>query len=491
MNRLEELAHKELEGSLTRPESRELQTLLDSDPEAAAQFQQLLKVEVELRNLDQNFDIADAAMARITKIAPKTKSGPAPAILETLVDRWFYRIALPAGVAAVLVISFVLMQEGWFEPADFAGVEGAVKVLSQGESEWVSQGVKLRPYDRVVAPADATGEVRYRDETQVRLDRGTEVVFEPELELDETPSKSLQLVVGRIDADVTKQPPAKPFILQTSHAYAIVRGTKFSLATDKEQTRLEVSEGQVDLRRMSDGATVAVRAGMFAVVGPDQDLAARPTRVESDLVALYTFEERDGKTIRDRSGVGTALDLVAAKTSKLEDPNYQSSEEAAKVRKACQESRAITVEAWIRPVRKTQSGPARIVTLSRGSNATNFLLGQDGDRYVFRLRTSETKTYETLKSSSRVALKLSHVVFTRTPDGQAKLYVDGRGVGQSRIRGYFANWHSDLKLGLGNDPSGDSRSWRGQFHLAAIYSKALSQAEVQRNFASGPDQTKE
>ncbi|MEM1293762.1 MAG: LamG-like jellyroll fold domain-containing protein [Verrucomicrobiota bacterium] len=487
MSRLEELVQKELEGRLSRSEVRELQSLVDADPEAATHFRQLLDVEVELRNLDQHFDVADATMDRVIKLARKPKKKPAPAILDTLVDRWFYRIAIPAGVAAGLVISFVLWQDGWFESADFVGVEGSVKVLSQGESEWVSQGVKLRPYDRVLASPDSTGELRYRDDTQVRLDRGTEVVFEPSFELDETPSKSLQLVAGRIEAEVAEQPPAKPFILQTQHAYAIVRGTRFSLATDEVQTRLEVTEGQVDLRRASDGATVEVRAGMFAVVGPDSDLSAKPSRIKSDLIALYTFEKGDEKVLRDRSGSDEPLDLQAARTSKPSAPNFQSDSVATKILNGCQESRAITVEAWIRPEKKSQSGPARIVAFSKGSASTNFLLGQDGDRFIFRLCTTETKTYEVLKSSARASLRLTHLVFTRTPDGEAKIYINGRMVGQSRIRGYFTNWHPDLKLGLGNDPS-VNRSWQGQFRLAAIYSKALSKSEVQRNFASGPDQ---
>tara|TARA_R110002096_G_scaffold24760_19_gene78015 strand:- start:19374 stop:20849 length:1476 start_codon:yes stop_codon:yes gene_type:complete len=489
MKRLEELVQKELEGCLSRNETRELQSLVDANPETATQFRQLLDVEVELRNLDQNFDVADATMARVAKLARKSRKSPAPAILETLVDRWFYRIAIPAGMAAALAIALVLVQDGWFEPADFVGIEGAVKVLSQGESEWVSQGVKLRPYDRVVASPDSTGELRYKDDTQVRLDRGTEVVFEPSFELDETPSKRLQLVAGRIDADVTRQPPGEPFVLQTPHAYAIVRGTQFALTADAAQTRLEVSEGQVDLRRVSDGAMVEVRAGMFAVVGPDQDLAARPSRVESDLVALYTFEEA-GKVVRDRSGFGAALDLSAEKNSKDNAPNFQSRSAATKIQNACQESRAISIEVWVQPAKKAQSGPARIVTFSHGSSATNFLLGQDQDRYVVRLRTTETKTYEVLQSSARVSTKLTHLVFTRTPGGEARFYLDGKVVAQSRIPGYFSNWHPNLKLGLGNDPSGENRSWRGRIRLTAIYSKALSEAEVRRNFASGPDQTR-
>ncbi len=498
MNRLEELTQRELEGGLSRKESRELQALLDDDPQAETRYRQLLEVEVELRNLDRQFDVADAVMKRVTKAA-KPKKRPTPAILETLADRWFYRIAIPAGLAAALVISLVLIRGNPFDVAEVAGIEGTVKILRDGEAEWVSQGVKLRPNDRVVAPPDSTGALHYRDKTRVELDRGTEVIFEPDFDFGKTSSKRLKLVAGRIEADVAKQPAEQPFVIGTPHAFAIVRGTQFSLDAGEEGTRIVVREGQVDLRRATDGATVAVRGGMFATAGPDRELAAKPLRVRGDLVALYTFQEGRGSVVRNRAKTGENLDVrpdsgsaswVGRSGLRLgRRDRLETGSAADAIRQACQESRALTVEAWIEPKNAKQEGPARIVTHSHGSVATNFLLGQHEDRYVFRLRTSSTQPYHLVEAPVQVTTKLTHLVFTRTPAGDAKFYIDGKIVAKARIPGHFGNWHPGVKLALGDDPSGEDRSWLGVFRLAAIYSKALTEPEVQRNFASGPEQS--
>ncbi|NJN05353.1 MAG: LamG domain-containing protein [Rhodobacteraceae bacterium] len=50
----------------------------------------------------------------------------------------------------------------------------------------------------------------------------------------------------------------------------------------------------------------------------------------------------------------------------------------------------LTIEAWIKPSSLDQKGPARIVTLSANGSQRNFTLGQDGDRYDIRLRTTQT-----------------------------------------------------------------------------------------------------
>jgi len=66
------------------------------------------------------------------------------------------------------------------------------------------------------------------------------------------------------------------------------------------------------------------------------------------------------------------------------------------------------------------------------------------------------------------------------------VYVDGEPVVTQNVAGDLGNWSTDLHLGIGNDP-GDARAWRGTMHLAAVYSRALSAEQVDRNFKANLD----
>jgi len=76
--------------------------------------------------------------------------------------------------------------------------------------------------------------------------------------------KSLFLAQGALTARVVRQASA-PMGIDTPHARLTVRGTRFVLAVDAETTRLEVSEGRVELS--CDEGTADVTAGRYAVAG--------------------------------------------------------------------------------------------------------------------------------------------------------------------------------------------------------------------------------
>jgi hypothetical protein len=96
---------------------------------------------------------------------------------------------------------------------------------------------------------------------------------------------------------------------------------------------------------------------------------------------------------------------------------------AAKLISACVGSDEVTVEAWAKPANTTQSGPARLVTLSADSGHRDLTLGQEGDAYQVRLRTTQTDDngIPSLDAPSGSATaSLSHVVYTRDASGQAR-----------------------------------------------------------------------
>ncbi|TWT58175.1 Planctomycete cytochrome C [Thalassoglobus neptunius] len=193
--------------------------------------------------------------------------------------------------------------------------------------------------------------------------------------------------------------------------------------------------------------------------------------VDSEFRIPETVQQRDGSIVFHRP---TAL-IVEGGNKQL----------ARMVRR----TNGLTLEAWLRPDNTKQSGPARIFSFSRDSSNRNFTLGQDGDKYDVRMRTTQTSSngLPSLTSKSGAAsTKLTHIVYTRSRSGKARLYVDGVLNVEKEIGGAFTNWDESYRVIIG-DEHGGGRQWLGAMHLIALYSRALSAHEVELNFRAGPD----
>jgi hypothetical protein len=208
------------------------------------------------------------------------------------------------------------------------------------------------------------------------------------------------------------------------------------------------------------------------------------------LQARYTFEEGSGRVIRDRSGVGEPLELEIADPTAVRWGNegltltgstlISSPLAANRLIEAIRHSGEITLEAWITPANSSQTGPARIVSVSDGASRRNFTLGQDGSRYEVRLRSASTSENGIPGRSSPAGTaraQRSHLHYVRNAEGQTTLYVDGQRVAEGAVTGDLLNWDDGFNLLLGNESSQD-RPWQGTFHALAIYSQALSPEEL-------------
>ena len=220
-------------------------------------------------------------------------------------------------------------------------------------------------------------------------------------------------------------------------------------------------------------------------------------RVAGGLVALYGFEEAEGEIVHDSSRVGEPLDLKIREPQKTrwipgaieirESTLIHSDGDAAKIADACRESNALTIEAWLAPANARQSGPARIVTLSRGASTRNVSFGQEGANYHIRLRTTQRDANgePAVASKGGVAEQLTHFVYTRNADGKANVYLNGQFNTMGTVPGDFSNWLA-FPFGLANEFD-TARTWLGQLHLVALYARALTPEEVEQNFKAGPE----
>ncbi len=223
----------------------------------------------------------------------------------------------------------------------------------------------------------------------------------------------------------------------------------------------------------------------------------RASRTVQGLQALYTFEQGSGNLIQDVSQVGTPLNLTIANPNTvvwLPDGGIDinsapmiSSVGSSKIHTACSSSNAISLEAWLLPDNTSQNGPARILSLSSNTTNRNFTLGQEGDRYDVRLRTSTTTlngTPSLTVPASTVKLELTHVIYTRDSTGNASIYINGIPQVVGSVDGVLSNWNTAYNLLLANEQTND-RPWLGELYLAAVYCEALNPSQVQKNFSAG------
>lgn len=232
---------------------------------------------------------------------------------------------------------------------------------------------------------------------------------------------------------------------------------------------------------------------------------AQTSRVNSGLQALYTFDEGAGSTVNDVSGIGQPLHLAILDASavswtsgglRINTPtSVISSQPAGKIISAVSQSNAISIEAWLTPSNTTQQGPARILSISENPVSRNVTLGQGlwgtqpSTLFNVRFRTTSTNAngqpdFSTPAGSATTTL--THVIYTRAATGNVAIYVDGTLRTSGTVAGNVSNWSTLFKLILANEATGD-RPWLGEFHLAAIFDRALTPAEVNQNFSAGPE----
>ncbi|MCP4812872.1 MAG: LamG domain-containing protein, partial [Planctomycetaceae bacterium] len=186
------------------------------------------------------------------------------------------------------------------------------------------------------------------------------------------------------------------------------------------------------------GLLAVVLAKPTATAQDPVGVSAKEVRVTKGLQVLYDFRVSSGPLIKDYSGNGKPIDLrignlqgVRRSPGGLEvrgPAAIQSAQPAGSLATIFRRSGAITVEAWVRPANTKQEGPSRILTFSSNSSNRNLTLGQEGNRFDVRLRTTRTTKngFPSVDSPQRsLAPSRMHVVYPRSRRGQARIFLDG------------------------------------------------------------------
>jgi len=166
-------------------------------------------------------------------------------------------------------------------------VRGEVLLTSTEGSRAASRGMTVAEGQGLQTRGAASRAVlRYPDGSELEL-RG-ETTLE-KLSDDLSSGKRGLLVRGTLRATVVPQPAGRPMVLTSPQAEAKVVGTRLRLLVDptsRSSTRLEVDAGKVTLKRTSDGSSLDVPAGSFAIAGQGIPLIVQslPTSVQSVVV---------------------------------------------------------------------------------------------------------------------------------------------------------------------------------------------------------------
>jgi len=221
-------------------------------------------------------------------------------------------------------------------------------------------------------------------------------------------------------------------------------------------------------------------------------------RVSDGLLALYLFDEGQGSIVNDQSGIEPFINLNIKDSNRVQwvkDANaiefvgssmVVSDGDADKLFNNLKSHSEISIEAWVSPANLTQTGPSRIVSMSRDTGQRDFTLGQIGEDLAIRLRTTKTEQngIPELDTQKHILTQQPTHIVTTYDGNIKKLYINGQLHSESQqLDGDFSNW-TDYPLILGNELTGD-RTWLGKIYLVAIYNRSLTPDEILRNYQSG------
>ena len=231
-------------------------------------------------------------------------------------------------------------------------------------------------------------------------------------------------------------------------------------------------------------------------------------------IAKWQFQEGSGVTAYDTSGVDPAMNLtlngsiawaggwgvtLGGSGQFLQATTATSAKLAQKIGASGQYS----IELWIDPANVTQTG-ADVVAYGDGPTTNNFALAQDAFQYQAYGLSSANPSNMPLTTNpndddgSLAQAALQHVVITYDPTHGRQIYVDGQlscaagtsspcpaGVDvDSLTGGALSDWDPLSAFVLGAAPGG-THSWQGTIKFAAIHDVALTQQQVQQNYAAG------
>lgn len=259
-----ELVGKYLAGDLSREEERLLRDRIQREHGLSEELGSQAGIDALMRFVAGSIGLSEHFRLRLPDQAGRRRLA------------FLRHVLLPLSVAAGLLLIFYVSSEIAQRPppelcAEIVEMRGNAELIVPGGHSSPRPGDIVGPGRRLKTGTACRLKLRYPDGTTIGMLAGSSLSLGKHRK-----AKRIALAGGEVHVNVAEQPPRHPMVISTPHAEVTVLGTRLALSVGPESTRLEVKEGRVKLTRLSDGRSVEVIAGQFAIAAVGVALAAQP-----------------------------------------------------------------------------------------------------------------------------------------------------------------------------------------------------------------------
>lgn len=275
--RLEDLIGELLDERLSTSGREELQGVLRASASARRAFWGLVEHEALLHDVvceSAGRDLARMAAADLSVGEPCVRPGATSAAVQSPGSarvRAVWLVASGVLLASVGWLAGPLLQSASWRAEGAASGDPVATLSSLTGEVWRTDAAQkssqatsaqsVYPGDRVRVGEEAAAELTLADGSRVVLGARSVLHFDP----TGPAGKALRLECGSAAVEAAPQPAGRPLVIDTEQARLTVLGTRFRLYAGQGDSRVELEEGKVQFERRSDGTSVEVGAGQYAV----------------------------------------------------------------------------------------------------------------------------------------------------------------------------------------------------------------------------------
>lgn len=516
----EDLIHRHLDGSLSGPESAELNSRLKEEAGAPERFAKMASLH---QALSDGFQSGNLSSKSTSKIA---------AIIDSPIDHNDSFIS-PWKFAAAAAVALSIFQFFSKDTSTIKFTESAVTaeelhdtgyaVLTRVvDAKWKNDTLKQGDFLSADSFSLKSGLV------QIEFLSGVSLVVEGDAEFEILSSEEMNLTRGKLRAHVP--PHAIGFQIHTPRGTALDLGTEFALDLDSEKCELHVIDGEVEWHpnddietlltggnglRLSDAAPAKISAEPTRFTSPNQLAAQLATRqgkrlsewraqsAHQNLIAHFPFDQQGlwNRQLQPTQSNLSPGSIVAAEQVTGRWPGKDAldfSPNGSRVRVTIPgEYQQITFSTWARIDSLDRQFNALFLTDNYEEGEPHWQLTSEGQLF-FSVRLDETTLHHINLSppvwNHASSQQWLHLVTTfDAPSRTTVHYLNGEEISREQApadkavptirigNAQIGNWGLPTK----NDPEFAVRNLNGRLDEFSIFSSALSPADVQSLYQSG------
>jgi hypothetical protein len=304
--------------------------------------------------------------------------------------------------------------------------------------------------------------------------------------------KEIQLLSGSITATFAKgKLENSKVILSTKFLKTLGGGFKIRASHKKVQSEIEVLEGRLELSSQLKSKTDMARSGdIWQFLSSGEVVLVKDTRekLDADLVAWWSMDDGQGKTINDFSGSGFQGSLAShvklveglrGQALKISEINRKNLVIPHSPELNIHPKNGITVMSWIKTTRiDTATILDKRFGQRKGGKYFGYQMVLVNGELSFQMDDGRTLMF---RSKHFVADGTWHHICVSVMRGDVEkgiFYVDGIEVGSFDSK-TIGNTDSPGALNIGGHVDQDEHAFVGYIDEVRVYRRGLSQAEIQ------------